>query len=83
MSYKQGLIQDLTEQGLMSEELQKAIQEFKPKNDFKPQDKLTFGKYKGKKITEIAEFDRKYLEWTSKQSWCFDDLKEQIETILK
>jgi uncharacterized protein (DUF3820 family) len=45
-----------------------------------PKDIIPFGKYKGKTVSEIAQFDRKYLEWVVKQEWFdkFTDLKKLV-----
>lgn len=44
-------------------------------------DVLPFGKYKGKKIKDVAEFDRKYLIWLSNQDTLCDGLTIRKEII--
>ena len=49
-----------------------------------PPGTLTFGKYKGKTVADVAGFDSGYLEWLVKQQWFakFDDLKGQVEALI-
>ena len=42
-----------------------------------PKDTFHFGKYKGKKIEDVAKIDKPYIEWLIRQPWCSnkDELK--------
>jgi hypothetical protein len=52
---------------------------------YQPQERedytLFFGKHKGKTIKEIAEVDKEYLEWLSKQTWLKDKYKIAIDKV--
>ena len=41
-----------------------------------------FGKYKGKKISEIIKDDAKYLTWLNLQNWVSDDVKIAITKLM-
>lgn len=47
-------------------------------------DVIPFGKYKGKTVKEIANFDSSYLEWVIKQTFMggYPLLLEQMKSIL-
>jgi uncharacterized protein (DUF3820 family) len=44
--------------------------------------KITFGKYKGWDLKQIALKDKRYLKWVTEQSWCKKDLKNGILAVL-
>ena len=77
--YFQSLTQYLHSKDLLSDDLKKELLEHDKEFNNKPSVKLGFGKYKGKTISEISEFDEKYLSWLCRQSWCFEDVKEEIQ----
>lgn len=79
--YIQSLTNYLHDQGLLKDKLKSALQEHDEIFCSRPSKKLPFGKYKGKTISEINEFDSKYLVWLTRQTWCFDDIKEEIQNI--
>ncbi len=54
------------------------INNFEPKKTFHT---LPFGKYKGKKIKDIAKFDKKYLIWLSGQDCLCDGDKLRKEIL--
>ena len=74
------LIKHLKDKKLLTPEVQDSIKEFY-KNKNSKSKKLNFGKYRNKTVSEVAEFDSKYLEWLGKQSWCFDDIKKEISSL--
>lgn len=76
--YLQSLASHLHDKELLSDTLKVILLEHDAAFYSKPSIKLNFGKYKGKTIAEVAEFDRKYLSWLTKQQWCFNDVKEEI-----
>jgi uncharacterized protein (DUF3820 family) len=47
-------------------------------------DKMPFGKYKGKTVKSVFEFDKGYLEWLVKQDILqnYEQLKANIQTVL-
>jgi len=49
----------------------------------KPIKCLLFGKYKGKKISDVAKFDVKYLMWLRRQSFIRPNLKKALDKVLK
>ena len=51
----------------------------KMKNNAESVETIYFGKYKGKKIKEIATFDKSYLLWLKRQSFVKDNMKKAIE----
>ena len=96
-SYFQSLTSHLHDKDLMSDDLKAALHEhdnainsrelqeahMRALRASEPSIKIPFGKYKDKKISEIAQFDQKYLQWAIKQSWMFDDLKTEIQKVLQ
>lgn len=79
MSNIQGVINHLEDVGLITAEIEAALRNYMVNKSLSV---LPFGKYRGKKISEIAEFDSKYLEWVVKQSWLDDKLKKEINGVL-
>lgn len=63
----------------------KVAKERKEKEEAKsgPLEHLLFGKYKGKKIEDVAKFDIKYLMWLRRQSFIRPNLKEALDKVLK
>lgn len=59
-------------------------EKFKKEKEDRPADIIPFGKYKGKKVDEVAKFDKKYLQWVYKQEWFnkFDDLKPLVQKLI-
>ena len=54
------------------DELRTLINEFKDIEQKKKQERIDIvpvGKYKYKKVKEVANFDREYLRWMLRQSW--------------
>jgi hypothetical protein len=45
--------------------------------------KFTYGKYKGKAISDVAKLDHAYLQWSLKQPWIFADIKKEIEKYIE
>jgi uncharacterized protein (DUF3820 family) len=47
--------------------------------------KLMFGKYKGKSIKKVHEFDPSYLEWIKDQSFYkkFPEIHKEVEQLLE
>jgi len=81
MTYKEQLYSHLHSKNLLTDELKGAIEGFTYKRE--PITSLLFGKYRGKTLDEIKQFDQKYLEWLIKQSFCREDLKEAINKVLE
>ena len=81
-SYLQSLTAYLHDKGLLTDEPKAVLVEHDNEFSSKPSVKIPFGKYKGKTISEIAQFDQKYLQWAVKQSWMFDDSKTEIQKVL-
>ena len=77
--YFQSLTSHLHDKKLLSDALHAALLEHN--NDFnnKRSIKLNFGKYQGKTVSEVAQFDQKYLNWLVQQTLCFDDVKEEVQ----
>lgn len=75
VSYMDRLIQEFTNSkktSFKTNEIVKMIEDFRTEqNNIKKEkiDILPIGKYKYKKIVDVAKFDRPYLQWMSKQSW--------------
>lgn len=44
---------------------------------------MYFGKYKGKTLRQIAEIDKRYLEWMVKEDWVKKRLRENIVHVLE
>jgi hypothetical protein len=72
------LIDHLRSKNLLSDELRSELESY-----FETKKKccktIPFGKYRGKSIAEVLLFDRKYLDWLSRQSFVFEDLKTEID----
>ena len=47
-------------------------------------DEMPFGKYKYKKVEDVAKFDKQYLKWLVKQSMMdnWEELKEEINKVI-
>ena len=67
-------------QQMIDEEI-KAIEKSR---EGKPRDVFPFGKYRGKKIQDVATIDKPYLEWVMKQPWFekFTDIKSEVKKYL-
>jgi putative heme iron utilization protein len=44
-------------------------------------DEIMFGKYKGKKFSEVIKLDKSYIEWVMKQKWLRLDTLEHLKTL--
>lgn len=86
MTYNQKLIEHFKKDGAKSydiDEIEKLINYFS-KVEFEKKkektDEMPFGKYKFKKVKDIAEFDKQYLIWLSKQDMLnkYVELKAEI-----
>jgi uncharacterized protein (DUF3820 family) len=53
------------------------------KNEEREIDSLYFGKYKNKKIADVAKFDRSYLVWLRRQSFIKPNLQTALDKVLK
>lgn len=62
-SYFQSLTSYLHDKGLLTDELKAALLEHDVGINSKPSVEITFGKDKGKTVSKISQFDKKY-------SWC-------------
>lgn len=88
MSYSQRLIQVFLDKAedkdtFNIDEIRENIEEFSKleyEKRKKKTDLMPFGKYKFKKVSDIAKFDIRYLKWLSKQDMLenYKDLKEEI-----
>lgn len=64
-TYLQSLASHLHDRSLLSDELKAALLEhdnifsYKPLGASEPSIKINFGKYKGKPVSEVAQFDNK------------------------
>ena len=78
-NYYQSLTSYLHDNELLTDSLKTGLLEHN--NDFnnKRSIKLNFGKYQGKTVSEVAQFDQKYLNWLVQQTLCFDDVKEEVQ----
>lgn len=86
MSYHQSLMEHLKEQGLYSEKLHEEMINFRcswnAEQEKKDHDEFTWGKYKGRKIEEVFNFDQGYCEWMRKQKYCSSGVKRKIDALL-
>lgn len=74
MSYTDKLIQYFTEQGdtFTIDDVKNHINDFKMEQDKLKQERadiVPVGKYKYKKVKDVANFDKQYLQWMLKQEW--------------
>ena len=64
-------------------EIKEAINDFS-KQEYekrkKATDEMPFGKYKFKKVADVAKFDKQYLKWLVRQDMMtnYEELKEEI-----
>lgn len=85
LSYNQRLINEFSVDGNYTrEQIELIINNFsKKEQDIKKKkiDEMPFGKYKYKKVCDIAKFDKPYLTWLSKQEMMtnYEDLKNEIK----
>ena len=85
LSYNQRLINEFSCDGNYTrEQIELIINNFsKKEQDIKKKkiDEMPFGKYKYKKVCDIAKFDKPYLTWLSKQEMMtnYEDLKNEIK----
>lgn len=77
--YLQSLTDYLHDGELLTDDLKSVLIEHDNAFNSKPSVKINFGKYKGKTVAEVSQFDKKYLDWLVRQNWCFDDIKEEIQ----
>lgn len=90
LSYSQRLINHFKEDGKASydiEDLEEMINEFSLKEYEKRKEKtdeMPFGKYKYKKVEEVAKFDNQYLKWLVRQDMMtnYEDLKIEINKFI-
>ena len=43
---------------------------------------IGFGKYKGRKLTELVSEDGEYLIWLYKQDWLDDDTRKALDSVI-
>ena len=93
VSYSQRLINVFKANSLQDEDqfniarIEHIINEFSNKereDRRKKTDEMPFGKYKFKKVAEVARFDKQYLKWLRKQDMLsnYQDLKDEIDRLL-
>ena len=86
MSYLTRLTQHLQAKGLLNKEVEDAIKEFRELNRSDKEkisiDCFKFGKYKGKSIEEVCQFDKPYCKWILKQNWCQENLREKLNQLM-
>ncbi len=70
----------LRDKGLMNEAIEYALRELDEELSRVNSCVIPFGKYKGKTVKDVKEFDMKYLQWLVKQEYMnkFEDLKKEI-----
>jgi hypothetical protein len=86
LSYSQRLINsflDKDKDTFNMKDIKEQIEEFSKleyENRKKATDEMPFGKYKFKKVADVAKFDKQYLLWLRKQEMLenYEDLKEEI-----
>lgn len=84
MTYLTDLLEHLTQNSLLADELKQSLEEFDQKRrEMNRQIYIPYGKYKGKRIEDVAKFDLKYLKWFATQSNLPQENKDGINFILK
>lgn len=84
LTYNQRLINEFKDNTYTKEQIEEIINSFSKQeyeNKKKKIDEMPFGKYKFKKVSDIAKFDKNYLKWLSKQDMLsnYEDLKNEIK----
>lgn len=90
LSYSQRLINSFKEDNKENyniEDIEKLINDFSKLEYEKKKEKtdeMPFGKYKYKKVEDVAKFDKQYLKWLVKQSMMdnWEELKEEIKKVI-
>ena len=90
LSYSQRLINHFKEDGKESysiEDIEEVINQFSKMEYNKKKEKtdeMPFGKYKFRKVKDVASFDKQYLKWLVKQSMMtnYEDLKNEINKFI-
>jgi len=93
LSYSQRLINAFlekaeTKDSFNMDDITKTINDFSKQEYEKRKEKtdeMPFGKYKYKKVSEVAKFDKQYLKWLVRQDMMtkYEELKEEITKHLK
>lgn len=85
-TYTERLIQYFEEQGnnFSISDVRKIVKDFNDaeyKRRREKTDEMPFGKYKYKKVVEVAKFDKQYLQWIYRQEMLnkYEELKREIE----
>lgn len=87
ISYTQRICNLFTEDAYDKEEIIEIINKFSDSENTKRMNessKMTFGKYRGKLVKDVAVFDKQYLNWLSTQEVLkkFPSLKANIMTLI-
>ena len=95
MSYSQRLIQAFLDKAetkndnsFSMDDIKNQIEAFSKQEYEKRKEKtdeMPFGKYKFKKVSEVAKFDKQYLKWLVRQDMMknYEELKVEIEANIK
>ena len=91
LSYSKRLTNIFKDEGKKSytmEQIENMINEFSKleyERKKKNTDEMPFGKYKFKKVKEVASFDKQYLKWLLKQSMMdnYEELRDEINKHIK
>ena len=84
MTYLTDLCEHLTVNSLLTDELKESMDEFdRVRREINKNIYIPYGKYKGKRIEEVAKFDLKYLKWFATQANLPQENKDGINLILK
>lgn len=85
-TYTERLVQYFEQQGdkFTISDVRKIIKDFNEaeyKKRREKSDEMPFGKYKYKKVVEVAKFDKQYLQWIYRQEMLnkYEELKREIE----
>ena len=69
-NYFQSLKPYLHGKGLLTDMIKNTLLEHDNQFHSTPSIRINFGKYKGKTVSEVAQFDKKDLNWLVRQTWC-------------
>ncbi len=78
-TYLQSLTSHLHDVCLLKGDLKSALVEHDDQFNSPSSVEINFGKFKGKTVSEVAQFDLKYLCWLTRQSWCFPDIQVRLK----